>query len=225
MSHTFPLKYPKIETLYNRRDHLKVDSRLVRLQEFSMINSWLITEKIDGVNVRVSLYPSGVIEIDGRKENSTWNDSLLVYLQKTFTIDRLSASFSPQSILDNQYPPVTLYGEGYGQKIRKGGGNYRSTPSFRLFDVRVGDWWLNWENVQDVADKLEIETVPVLFYNYEYLPTCLAHLQDIVPFSIVAAQENDKDDFSAEGIVARTDPLICRRNGDRIMWKLKFGDF
>ncbi len=29
----------------------------------------------------------------------------------------------------------------------------------------------------------------------------------------------------AEGIVARTEPLLFTRRGDRVMWKLKAGDF
>ena len=40
-----------------------------------------------------------------------------------------------------------LYGEGYGAKIQKGGGNYRPDQDFVLFDVRVGEWWLERTSV------------------------------------------------------------------------------
>ena len=38
---------------------------------------------------------------------------------------------------------AVLYGEGYGAKIQKGGGNYRADQDFVLFDVRVGSGGCN----------------------------------------------------------------------------------
>ena len=52
------IKYPKIETLFERdKDTFKVTDK-IRLPEFEMIDNWLITEKIDGTNVRVIYSPS-----------------------------------------------------------------------------------------------------------------------------------------------------------------------
>ena len=64
-------------------------------------------------------------------------------------------------MVENDLTDVLLFGEGYGPKIQ-GGGKYREDQSFVLFDVKVGDWWLNREAVDDVAEKLDIESVPVI---------------------------------------------------------------
>ena len=47
------MKYPKIQTLYDRDEKFKVDPTQIRCPEFSLITRWLITEKIDGTNVRI----------------------------------------------------------------------------------------------------------------------------------------------------------------------------
>ena len=76
--------------------------------------------------------------------------------------DRLSEIFTPAN-LKKFDEPITFYGEGYGAKIQKGGGNYNPDGvDFVLFDVRCGDFWLKRENVRDVANKLGIEDVPVV---------------------------------------------------------------
>ena len=112
-----------------------------------------------------------------------------------------------------------LFGEGYGPKIQKGG-IYREDVSFRLFDVRVGEWWLNWADVEDVADKLGIKTVPVLFRNL-LLDDAVA----LVKSNSVLAFQEAENEIPQEGVVARTDPLLMTRGGDRLMWKLKIKDY
>jgi len=60
-------------------------------------------------------------------------------------------------------PSLCLYGEGYGAKIQKGGGNYITDgASFILFDVVVGGTWLERSNVIDIAAKLHILSVPLI---------------------------------------------------------------
>jgi hypothetical protein len=213
------MKYPKIQTLFNRDEKFKVDTSQLRIPEFGLIKQWLITEKIDGTNIRVFLEPDGKVRFGGRTDRAQIPVTLLDVLRDIFTAERIARAFIADDL-------VILYGEGYGPKIQKGG-KYRSDhPSFRLFDVRVGDWWLNWDDVEDIAHNLDIETVPVLYRDYSsLLPTCYAELEDIIPFSIIASFENERNDVQAEGIVARTNPLLCRRNGERLMWKLKFKDF
>ena len=47
------MEYPKIETLYDRNEDFKVDTTAIRMAEFELIKRWRVTEKIDGMNVRV----------------------------------------------------------------------------------------------------------------------------------------------------------------------------
>ncbi|KKL53664.1 hypothetical protein LCGC14_2273140, partial [marine sediment metagenome] len=192
--------YPKIDTLYERDENFKVDVTRIRRPEFSIPREWVVTEKVDGCNMRVSLeeglrsgldpdYPGSLTDVIvwvmrfyGHKENSQIPDFLLEHLQKTFTLEKMrylwrgknncarcdgtgrEDSGQPKvlSELASPFPyacdcvepyPITLYGEGYGARIQKGGGDYRKggDVSFRLFDVLIGETWLRRVDVEDVA--------------------------------------------------------------------------
>jgi hypothetical protein len=45
------------------------------------------------------------------------------------------------------------------------------------------------------------------------------------PCSTVSLDEGGNKMYFMEGVVARTVPLLLRRNGDRLMWKLKRSDY
>ena len=210
--------YPKIETLFKRDpETFKVTDEL-RHPEFGLVSKWIITEKIDGTNVRVTFFPDGNMHFQGRTDNAQMPPFLLDRLNTMFNLGKvghLTTIFEP---FDS---PVTLYGEGYGARIQKGGGDYREGVNFRLFDVRIGEWWLNWSDVEDVARKLGIKTVPVLWGMQQELGETIKSMVD--EESTTAIDEGGKR--QQEGIVARTEPLLFDRRGNRLMWKLKRRDY
>lgn len=219
------MEYPKIETLYNRDEKFKVKPDEVRLPEFDLVNRWLITEKIDGTNIRV-VWQDDKITFGGRTDNAQIPAFLLATLQQMFTEDAMRGAFQSEEGEMPRY--IDLFGEGYGEKIQKVGSRYRSGTSFRLFDVWVDGWWLNWSNVKDVAKKLNIQTVPVLTHFGRLIksPEELEwHFESGKGHSQVTLDEDGDSELIAEGVVARTDPLLFDRKGHRIMWKLKFKDF
>ena len=211
------IEYPKIETLYDRNEktHKVIPSQL-RLPEFGNIKSWRVTEKIDGTNVRISFTPPGKIIFSGRTDNAQMPVKLLDHLLQVFTVDKLSAVFQEAET------EVRLFGEGYGEKIQNGG-NYRAGISFRLFDVLIGGWWLEPDSLVVIAGGLGIETVPYVA-QIGSLPETRDDLLGIIQSSHVATLEKGQE-YQAEGIVARTYPLLLTRSGKRLMWKLKFRDF
>ncbi|MFZ4790115.1 MAG: RNA ligase family protein [Candidatus Competibacteraceae bacterium] len=215
------LEYPKIETLYNRdeKTHRVIPEQL-RLAEFGNIRRWQITEKVDGTNIRIGLSPDGNVSFNGRTDNAQMPAPLVNYLQITFTAEKLGAVF-PAANQDE----VLLFGEGYGAKIQKGG-IYRRDMAFRLFDVLVGPWWLEPDDIADVAAKLNILTVPFLG-EIDILPRTRDDLKTLLGNdgnSTVSIQDQGSGG-RAEGIVARTVPLLLTRRGQRLLWKLKFRDF
>ena len=215
-------EYHKIVTVLKRDPATKHKTLLMgdwACPEFGYLAEcpWVFTEKVDGTNIRVmfnSLYRAdsgNKVTFGGKTEAAQIPAFLVNRLQERFLsnegLEALSRAFPDGS--------ACLYGEGYGAKIQKGGGNYRSNVDFVLFDVRVGDFWLRRADVLDVAIKLDLEVVPVIGIGTLHEMARLA--QDGI--------RSEWGDFPAEGIVARPATELCTRSGHRIITKIKHRDF
>jgi hypothetical protein len=216
-------EYHKIHTLYERdpatNHKTLIEGRFARPEfEYLADRPWVFTEKVDGTNIRVQ-YSSpdadGHVRFGGRTDDAQIPAFLVEHLMRTFTMSKMEAAF-PDSLF------VTLYGEGYGPKIQKGGGRYREDAGFILFDVTVGDMdndvWLERHNVEDVAAKLGIPVVPVVGEGTVY---------DAVALVKEGFQSRCATDQTliAEGIVFRPKVELFDRRGQRIISKLKVKDF
>lgn len=214
----FP-KYPKIETLFERDPQtFKVVPGQFRRPEFRSVSGWCVTEKVDGTNVRVMFErtPDQTrVHLGGRTDNAQMPTFLLDYLMLAFPRSAFEQAF------DADVERVVLFGEGYGPRIQKGGGSYRSTVGFRLFDVLVGDLWLTTESVSDVAKKFGVPSVPII----GYLTTETAVELARTGYGSIVAEQDGGPGRQIEGIVARSCPLMLDRLGRRIVWKLKAKDF
>lgn len=153
----------------------------------------------------------------GKTDNAQIPAQLVNKLNELFTIDQFRDIF-PATLVDliETSPSVCLYGEGYGAKIQKGGGNYiPDGVNFVLFDVKVGDWWLKREDVEDIANKLAISVVPIIGEG----------TLDELARRCEEGFNSQWGDFIAEGIVARPKVELRDRAGHRIITKLKYKDF
>lgn len=129
-------EYHKIQSIF-KRDMESRHKTLLEGQwtcpEFAYLasNQWTFTEKVDGTNIRV-IFQNGGITFGGRTDNAQIPAQLVTRLNEKFLplAETLKETFSDGCV---------LYGEGYGAKIQKGGGNYRADQDFVLFDVRVGE--------------------------------------------------------------------------------------
>lgn len=173
--------------------------------EYLADSRWDWTEKVDGTNVRV-MWDGSAVTFGGRTENAQLHTGLVNHLGQAFTSDVFADSF-----LDG---PVMLCGEGYGEKIQKGGGNYRTGQGFVLFDVYCG-MWLDRENVIGIAAALGCEVVPLV--GYGTIVEAVEWVKD--------APRSEWGDFPAEGIVLRPHVELRTRRGDRVITKLKVKDF
>lgn len=202
--------YPKIQTVFKRDPENKFRTLLIgdySLPEFEYLknNKWVFTEKVDGTNVRV-IYNNGALTFAGKTDNAQLHPGLLKKLQDIFD----EAKF--RKLFDHD---ISLYGEGYGAKIQKGGGNYSSEQQFVLFDVKIDGIWLERHNVADIAYKLGIDIVPIIGSG---------NLDEMVDMSINGFK-SIWGDFDAEGIVARPEVEMLTRRNDRIITKIKHKDF
>lgn len=205
-------EYHKINTIYKRdmatkhKTLLEGEFSLPEL-EYLANNEWTFTEKVDGTNIRVIL-KNGNITFGGKTDNAQIPAQLVA---------RLYEIFVPLGEKMNEIFPdgACLYGEGYGAKIQKCGGNYRADQDFVLFDIRVGNYWLQRGDVEDVARKLGLALVPIIGYG------TLHDAVRIVKHGLASMW----GDFQAEGIVARPKIELKTRSGDRIITKIKCRDF
>lgn len=212
-------KYHKINTLFKRdiekggRRKGKIIEGEWSLPEFEYLanNRWSFSEKLDGTNIRVHWNGSGR-RIGGRTDNAQIYAPLFHHLLEIFPEKKLRDVFleGEEKELD-----ITIFGEGIGPKIQKGGGNYGDGVSFVLFDILIGEWWLKRENIEDIAQKLEIPIVPIIGEGT---------LHDAVELARMGFN-SAWGDFPAEGIVMRPAIELKRRNGDRIIGKIKLKDF
>lgn len=205
-------EYHKIQTVYKRDPANKHKTLLdgeFSLQEFGYLanNNWIFTEKIDGTNIRV-MFDGEQVFFGGKTDNAQIPAPL---------VQRLNTLFLPQIVKFTESFPdgVCLYGEGYGAKIQKGGGNYRQDQDFVLFDVHIGDWWLLRSDVEDIAGKLGLDVVPIIGNGT---------LDDMVRMTMDGFNSR-WGNFLAEGIVARPEVELKTRRGDRIITKIKCKDF
>lgn len=209
-------EYHKIQTIFKRDPQTNHKGLLIgefSLKEFEFLqnNEWVFTEKVDGTNIRVK-YNAAISEVSfgGKTDNAQIPGKLVTRLQQRFPLEKI------QEVFNDPDPDlrVCLYGEGYGPNIQAGG-NYRSDQDFVLFDVKVGDWWLQRSDVEDVAKRLELDVVPVLG---------TGTLEDMI--SMCRKGFNSTwGEFEAEGLVARPAVELKTRSGDRIITKLKCRDF
>lgn len=205
-------RYHKIETLFERdKATFVVDPKRIKVPVLGTIREWDVTEKIDGTNIRVMLSESGKVSFGGRSNAAQIPGDLVQYLIRTFSQEHLKAN-----LWINGPVEVILFGEGYGPGIQKGGGLYRPDKAFILFDVLVaGQWWLDREAVDDVADKLGIDTVPYL--GRMTLDQIVERVR--TPFASMLGTA------MAEGIVGRPIETLFDKRQNRIIIKLKTKDF
>lgn len=217
------LEYPKIETLFDRKEDFSLDTSKPRKAEFTNVRNWAITEKVDGTNVRIGLMPDGSMEFGGRTETSQMPVPLVKVIQSLVTPEKLQAAFEKDAET-GLWPAVVIFAEGYGNGINKGG-KYRSDLSIRVFDVNVGGFWLEQYNVEDVARKLGLAMVPSLFM-YDTLVYSESGMRSMFlnNKSIVASADSSQNS-EPEGIVAKAFPMLYDKFGERMIWKLKFSDF
>ena len=220
-------EYQKIQTLFKRDANNIIIPSQYTLDEFKYLENtlWECTEKIDGTNMRVELTPNldengEPVDIQkifkGRTENAQIPPHLLERMKSVFDTDTLINYFYPEGKED--FVKVTLYGEGYGMKIQKGGNYIKDGVDFILFDVKVGKWWLSREACEKVAADLGLKIVPLI--GYMTIPEAIEYVKKGFKSTIA-----ENKDYDAEGLVLKTPNGLLLRNGERIITKIKTRDF
>ena len=197
-------EYEKIETIFKRDlDTKKIIEGQYRNKTIEYLKDciWEFSEKVDGTNIRV-VWDGHKVMFYGRTDKAQIPSFLLTKLQELF------GGNTNEEIFEQLF--------GYGAKIQNGGG-YRDDVSFILFDIEINGIYLERESVVDIAEKLKIECVPILFSGtlQEGIDYVKQH-----PSSYIAMKDADM-----EGLVARPQHELKDRLGNRIIVKIKYRDF
>lgn len=227
-------EYPKTQNLYasngvNGAGHERGPQYGWGHPAYGQIGEWLVLDKLDGMNMRVTFNPYGHddepsapdVRINGRTDKANIPGDLLANIQAWATTDALMAAldYDPAWQLgdDDLYAwqhQAILYGEGIGPGIQGAAGQaYGGDKRFVLFDVKVGYKWLDWSDVKDIAGKLGIEHALELGRGG----------LDFAKIIAVAGEEDTGRAF-VEGGILRTDPYLFDWRGNRIMAKYKVRD-
>lgn len=237
--------YHKIQTLFKRDMDGSLTGKKGKMirgawttpeLEYLADRPWSFSEKVDGTNWRTRFHlmeDSLYVEHAGRTDSALLPKPLLADLQARFPNSPTGSGANAtvgRWMLDNDLTDVILFGEGYGAKIQNGG-NYREDQSFVLFDVKIGNFWLDRANVRDVGTKLGLEVVPEIGLGTLY--DAINIVSNGLTFSSTGAAkrwgrgrlDSAWGDFEAEGIVARPLVPLFDRKGQRIITKIKGVDF
>jgi len=212
--------YHKIQSVFMRGVDHKVIEGAYSLPEFEYLksNDWTYTEKLDGCSLRTMFGPDentglSLLRFGGKTDNAQIYIPLLNRLQELFTIEKMLEAFSWYT---ETPASICLYGEGIGAKVQKGGGNYiPDGVDFVLFDIMVGDTWLERHNVAQIAERLSIKVVPIIGTGTLFQATEMAK----------KGFNSKWGEFLAEGIVLRPQVELQTRRGHRIITKIKHKDF
>lgn len=217
-------EYQKIQTLFKRDERNIIIPDQFTYPEFEVLKDlkWECTEKIDGTNIRIELSSSGnpedgiIMSFKGRTDKAVIPEHLLTKLNWLFDREHLMEVLNITD--ETQDCNITLYGEGYGAKIQKGGNYISNDVNFILFDVKIGKWWLDRESIKDIANKLGINVVPLM--GYMTIPEAIEYVKEGFKSTIA-----ENKDYDAEGLVLKAPCGLLKRDGERLITKIKTVDF
>ena len=222
------MKYHKINALYNRwrkdLDPIETlplnkkygdfkDGEFAQSEfEYLFNNQWIWSEKLDGTNIRIyanwsEQYGIHTFEVKGKDENSSTPKDLLEWIKNWI--------YENSQIVSDLFAAedIVLYGEGVGTKIQKVGHNFGS-QHFKLFDVYINGFWLQKDDVLDIANKLSLDT-PI---------TWIGTIQDAID-KVKTLPVSSFGNFTIEGYVGQPIVRLNDAKQKRIVTKIKVCDF
>ncbi len=198
--------YSKILNLFKFHEPTKGRTVEFACPEFEYLRDceWLFTEKVDGTNIRVIFDAEGKYEIRGRTDKAPLHSHLLAAIKE---------------IMDKvEFTSLTIYGEGYGPGINKGGA-YRAEKSFVAFDV-----FIHVEEDGYYLPRLEAEQL-CRAQSIPFVPIKLIGKLREAYWAVQRGLESEWGKFWAEGLVGV--PMIPVRGikGERLIVKIKHRDY
>lgn len=220
-------KFQKINTVYKRDpdNHYVIQPGSYSVPVFKMMKNvnFVLQEKIDGRNHRI-LWDGNEIEHRGKSDSAHMPDHLMRDIGDVVEPHKMQHVFGSTD--------VCLYGEAYGPKIQGGEGYcIDGRHRFCLFDIRIGDYWLEMRKVRNIADQLSLDVVHEFrTATFETAAQILKRGVDnnagVLPSHMIKSRlPAATNDQYIEGFIFRPPQQIFDREGNRVLSKLKYSDF
>lgn len=204
-------EYQKIETLYKFDNETKRFTHKIYnpIVEYLYDCPWLVSEKIDGTNIRVH-WDGHTVEWSGRTDKSDLPKEVSALLKTCFG----DAEITFEQMFGEK--DVILFMECYGGKIQ--GGLYGGKERLIGFDVMVNGIYLDKLIIHTIFSNFGITTVP--FFIKMNLSECI----DIVMNYNGPSQFCEKGTTQIEGLVCVPTVRLYDHMGNRIIVKIKKKD-
>ena len=204
-------EYQKIETLYKFDSVTKKFKREFYNPIIDYLKDcpWIISEKIDGTNIRVH-WDGHRVEWSGRTDASQLPKEVESLLQEKFGESEI---IFEQNFGEKE---VFLFMECYGGKIQ--GGLYGGKERLIGFDVIIGDTYLDKMIIKNIFDKFNIQTVE--FKIVSNLNEAIEYVKNHVDDSIYCTDRKNQ----IEGLVCVPAVRLYDHQGKRIIVKIKKKD-
>lgn len=215
-------KYEKFSSPFKKDDKF---FNTIEMAQNLPVGTWIKTEKIDGTNIRIILTKpeEGMLQV--KREVHIASRKLILnredkgsnqYLDclKDVNLHKIEEYFKD---VDST---VTIYGEGYGAGVQKGG-IYSKEKRFRVFDIRIGEAYQDFEYVKKVCLDNQLNLVPIIGEVREI--TYGECHNSLVKFKETLLKEGDGG--KPEGIVYKFEPVLLNKYKERLIFKVKFKDF
>lgn len=154
-------EYMKINNIFNFDEKYRTITGINDTYKLLKNIEWIGTEKVDGTNIRI-YWDGHRIQLAGRTDKAEIPTHLMNYLSSVFLTQEMEYVF--EQIFGEK--ETYLFGEGYGYKIQGDGEKYfvdRKSVGFILFDININGFDLSRDNVNSIAEKLGLDSVPIVF--------------------------------------------------------------
>lgn len=199
--------------------YLHIDN-LYKNQDILMFRECYALEKIHGTSAHISFEIITTFELDNPEVHNIKVD--IKYFNGGENRERFLALFN-QTELAEKFTTLgiknkmILYGEAYGGKQQGMSHTYGKDLKFIVFDVIIGESWLDVPRAEEIVKALGLE-----FVSYERVSTDLSSLaiqRDL--YSVQAVRNGITEPKPREGVVLHPIIELRKNNGARIIAKHK----
>ena len=169
-------------------------------------DDWTFKRKLDGENIRIK-WDGNEVAWNGKTDKFVCNSEFTDYMNSTFLEEIFEEKFGREKT-------VLLFLERMGNKVQTNELKLDNVEAI-LYDVKIGDTWLEEESIKEIANYFGIHTC------YDFMPDPNHHGRLIE--IIEECSEGRFKDW--EGVVAQPRVGLKDRRGKRLIVKIKNKDY